>query len=378
MPTDTLRAEALRQATRWVIKIGSALLTADGRGVDRPAIRNWVAQIAGLRQQGKQVALVSSGAVAEGLARLGWAKRPSELFNLQAAAAVGQMGMVQAYETSFQEHGVKTAQILITHDDLAHRERYLNARSTLRTLLELGVVPIINENDTVATEEICLGDNDTLGALITNLLEAQVLVILTDQQGLYDSDPRQNPQARLVSHGRAEDPALAAMAAPSGGALGRGGMATKLRAAKLAARSGAATVIASGRETNVLLRIAAGEPPGTWLTPSQTPSAARKNWLAGHLNMRGRLIIDLGAVDALRQGGKSLLSVGVVGVEGSFQRGDIVACVSADGHEIARGLINYNASDCRKLAGQPSSRMEEILGYVDEPELIHRDNLILV
>jgi len=370
--------EIIATNQRWVIKIGSALLTADGRGVDRPAIHNWVAQMATLRRQGKQIILVSSGAVAEGLVRLGWHKRPQELFKLQAAAAVGQMGMVQAYQSAFYEHDLHTAQILITHDDLSNRARYLNARSTLSTLLQLGVVPIINENDTVATDEIRFGDNDTLGALITNLVEAQTLVILTDQEGLFTADPRHDATAQLVREGCAGDPELSQMAGASGGSLGRGGMATKLRAAKLAARSGAITVIVSGRIDNVLMRIAEGHAPGTVLTPQQLPLAARKNWLASHLNMRGRLYLDAGATYALQQAGKSLLSVGITKVEGEFARGDMVVCLTPDRQELARGLVNYSAAEIRSVMGQPTRRFEELLGYVDEPEIIHRDNLVLI
>lgn len=374
----TTPRETLAVAKRWVVKIGSALLTADGRGVDRPAIETWVGQMARLRQSGKEIVLVSSGAVAEGMARLGWSQRPRELFNLQAAAAVGQMGMIQAYETAFQQHGLHTAQILITHEDLSNRTRYLNARGTLNRLLELGVVPIINENDSVATDEIRFGDNDTLGALITNLIEARVLVILTDQTGLYTADPRQDPEAELVREGRAGDPELSAMAGATGGGLGRGGMATKLRAAALAARSGASTVIASGREPNVLPRIAAGDAPGTVLVPEQSPRAARKNWLASHLQMRGRLVLDPGAVRALRDAGKSLLAAGITAVEGDFERGEMVVCLTPDQRELARGLVNYGATELRQVLGQPSSRFESILGYVDEPEIIHRDNLALL
>jgi len=366
------------KARRWVVKIGSALITAEGRGLDKTLIESWVAQMAGLRQQGVEIIMVSSGAVAEGMARLGWKQRPTELYKLQAAAAVGQMGVVQTYESFFQRHALHTAQILLTHEDLSNRERYLNARSTLSTLLELGVVPIINENDTVATAEIRVGDNDTLGGLVANLLEAELLVILTDQQGLYDCDPRRNPGAQLVSEGEAGDPKLLAMASGEGGALGRGGMLTKLRAATLAARSGAATWIAWGRLPEVLPRIAAGEDLGTLLLPNQAPITARKRWLAGHLQMRGRLHLDAGAVRMLRGAGTSLLAVGVTAVEGVFRRGEMVACIGPDGLEVARGLINYNAEETHKILGQPSERIADLLGYVTESELIHRDNLVVV
>ena len=366
----------LGRSKRWVIKIGSALLTNDGQGLYREAIRQWVAQMAGLRRQGVELVLVSSGAVAEGLMRLGWQTRPRAIHELQAAAAVGQMGLVQVYETCFQKHAMHTAQILLTHDDLSARDRYLNARTTLRTLLGLGVIPVVNENDTVATDEIRLGDNDTLAGLVANLVEANLLVILTDQEGLYEADPRQRPDARLVRRGRAGDPALESAAGGSG-ALGRGGMRTKLRAAKLAARSGAATVIASGRQPDVLSRIVAGEAVGTLLLPGQVPLVARKQWLAGQLNVRGRLLLDEGAVRVLTNSGRSLLAVGVKGVEGGFHRGELVACIGPDSKEVARGLVNYAADETRRIMGQPSDRIEALLGYVDEPELIHRDNLVL-
>lgn len=370
--------QQLAQTHRWVIKIGSALLTDDGRGLDGLAISAWVEQMVALRARGVELVLVSSGAVAEGMKRLGWARRPRAMHELQAAAAVGQMGLVQAYESRFHTHAIHTAQVLLTHDDLSNRKRYLNARSTLRTLLQLGVLPVINENDTVATDEIRVGDNDTLAALVANLVEADVLVILTDQAGLFERDPRRYPDAPLIAEAAAGDVRLEAMAGAEGSALGRGGMLTKVRAAARAARSGAATVIASGREPRVLERIAQGEALGTLLVPGQNPMAARKQWLAGHLQLRGRLLLDAGAAKVLRESGRSLLAVGVVGVEGDFMRGEMVACIGPDGKEIARGLVNYSASESRKIMRQPSDKIEELLGYVDETELIHRDNLILV
>jgi len=362
----------------WVIKIGSALITDEGKGLDKIAIESWVAQIATLNQQGIQTVMVSSGAVAEGMARLQWSQRPSEIFKLQAAAAVGQMGLVQTYESFFQKYGLHTAQILLTHEDLSNRERYLNARSTLCTLLDLSVVPIINENDTVATDEIRFGDNDSLGGLVTNLIQADRLVILTDQQGLYNKDPRKYADAQPVREGIAGDPKLLEMAGGSAGVLGRGGMRTKLLAAKLAARSGADTLIASGREPHVLQRVAQGEAMGTLLRAQQAPITARKRWLASHLQMRGRLHLDKGAVKVLCEQGKSLLAVGVKRVEGEFERGEMVACFAPDGQEIARGLVNYSCEETQKILGQPSDKIFDILGYVDEPELIHRDNLVLV
>ena len=365
------------ECKRWVIKIGSALLTNDGQGLAVQAIDGWVEQMAALQQAGHEILLVSSGAVAEGMSRLGWTQRPHALHELQAAAAVGQMGLVQAYESRFQKHGLHTAQVLLTHEDLADRQRYLNARSTLQTLLGLGVIPIVNENDTVTNDEIRLGDNDTLAALVANLVGADLLVLLTDQQGLFDSDPRINADAKLIPEAQAGDAALEAMAAGSGGALGRGGMLTKVRAAARAARSGVLTLIASGDEENVLQRIAADEVLGTRLTPACAPFAARKQWLAGQLQVRGRLTLDDGAVNKLRSSGSSLLPVGVTRVEGDFKRGELVVCLGPSGDEIARGLVNYSASEAEKIIGQPSSQIEALLGYVDEVELVHRDNLVI-
>jgi len=367
----------LGQSRRWVIKIGSALITDDGNGLDREALGRWGAQMAALTGQGVELVLVSSGAVAEGMQRLGWTGRPHALHKLQAAAAVGQMGVIQAWETSLQAHGIHTAQILLTHDDLTSRKRYLNARSTLRTLLKLNVLPVVNENDTVVTDEIRFGDNDTLAALVANLVEAELLVILTDQQGMYDKDPRSNGDALLLQEVAADDPRLEKMAGGSG-TLGRGGMRTKVRAARLAGRSGAATVIASGRDRQVLQRIAAGEPIGTLLLPGSEPLVARKQWLAGQLKLSGKLQLDAGAARVLHESGRSLLAVGVTGVEGGFRRGELVSCVDSSGCEVARGLVNYSAAETRAIMGQPSERIESILGFSVEPELIHRDNLVLV
>lgn len=371
--------QQLGQSQRWVVKIGSSLLTNQGRGLDHAMIKQWVAQFAHLRGGNvAELVLVSSGAVAEGMTRLGWTKRPAALHELQAAAAVGQMGLVQAYESCFQEHGLRTAQILLTHEDIADRQRYLNARSTLQTLLKLGVVPVVNENDTVAMDEIRFGDNDTLGALVANLVEADLFVILTDQDGMYEADPRTQPQAKFIHEAQAGDAALEKMASGgSAGALGRGGMLTKVRAANWAARSGTATVIASGREPAVLEKIQQGKEIGTLIFPAQEPLAARKQWLAGHLQVRGKIMLDEGAVRVLLESGRSLLPIGVVSVEGNFARGELVVCLAPDGREIARGLINYNAQETQKIMRQPSHRIAELLGYVDEPELIHRDNLVV-
>jgi glutamate 5-kinase len=368
---------ALTQTKRWVVKIGSALLTNDGCGLLSDSLDVWVKQIIALRKRGIDVVLVSSGAVAEGITRLGWQQRPSAVHELQAAAAVGQMGLIQAYEQSFQQYDAHTAQILLTNDDISDRRRYLNAKSTLRTLLKLGIVPIINENDTVATNEIQFGDNDTLAGLVANLIEADVLVILTDQSGLYDCDPRVNPEAQLIHEASAGDVSLEKFAG-KGGKLGRGGMLTKLQAAKIAAKSGASTVIASGNESQVLRKIADGDKVGTILSAAQQPIAARKQWLANQTQIKGRLILDDGAVRVLREQGKSLLAVGVSRVEGSFKRGEIVSCLDAKGSELARGLVNYDKDEAVKIAGYGSEKIEGLLGYVDEAELIHRDNLILL
>ncbi len=374
----TLRQQ-LGQSKRWVVKVGSSLVTNNGQGLNYELIDAWVSQIAALRQQGIQLVLVSSGAVAEGMKRLAWQKRPSAIYQLQAAAAIGQMGLVQAYESRFQQYDIHTAQVLLTHEDLVDRRRYLNARSTLRTLLDLGVVPIVNENDTVAVDEICFGDNDTLAALVGNLVEAELMVLLTDQLGMYESDPRQNPDAIMIRQRQVGDSELEKMAADGGvGSLGRGGMLTKVRAAERAARSGAATLITSGKTPGILQKIAAGEEVGTLITPVKQPLVARKQWLAGHMQLRGKLVLDDGAVSVLCHSGRSLLAVGVTAVEGDFSRGEVVACVGPDNREIARGLVNYDASDARKIIGQSSDTIESILGYVDASELIHRDNLVLV
>lgn len=372
------RREQLKTAQRWVIKIGSALLTNNGQGLDKQAIGQWVDQIAWLRQHNKEVILVSSGAVAEGMSRLGWRTRPHAIHDLQAAAAVGQMGLVEAYESQFRRHGIHTAQILLTHQDLTDRMRYLNARSTLNTLLKLSVIPIVNENDTVVTDEIRFGDNDTLGALVTNLVTADLLVILTDQAGLYDQDPRINAAAKLITEVKADDPQLLTMASGSTTAISRGGMITKVKAARLAARSGAYTLIAGGREPQVLQRIAQAEELGTVFISDSEPLIARKQWLAGHLQIKGQLILDAGAVKVLKTSGKSLLPVGVKSVSGSFNRGEVVSCMDEAGEEVARGLVNYNAAETRQIIGCTSDQILTKLGYVDEPELIHRDNMVLV
>jgi glutamate 5-kinase len=368
----------LKQARRLVVKIGSALLTDDGKGLDVSALGLWVDQIAGLIASGVEVVVVSSGSVAEGMSRLGWAVRPQHLHELQAAAAVGQMGLVQTWEAQFKRHDIHTAQILLTHDDLSDRKRYLNGRSTLRTLLDYGVVPIVNENDTVVTDEIRFGDNDTLGALVANLIEADGLIILTDQLGLFDKDPRKHADAVLVTQRRAEDRELDAMAGGSAGALGRGGMQTKLRAARLAARSGAFTVIVGGRIEQAITRLRQGEVIGTLLLPDQGRMAARKQWIASHLQTRGTLTLDDGAVNVLRQGGRSLLPVGVKAVAGQFRRGEMVSCVDPQGREVARGLVNYDADEARAIAGRSSDRIVEVLGYVSDEEIVHRDNLVIV
>lgn len=376
VPADP-HAGAVRDAHRLVVKVGSTLVTNEGRGLDEAAIARWATQIARLRALGKEVVLVSSGAVAEGMKRLGWTRRPKAMHELQAAAAVGQMGLVQAYESAFRGCGLRTAQVLLTHDDLADRKRYLNARATLLALLELGVVPIINENDTVVTDEIKFGDNDTLAALVANLLDADALVILTDQHGLFTADPRRDPDARLLDCVVAGDPALEAMAGGAGSSIGRGGMITKVLAARRASAGGAHTIVASGREPDVLLRLAAGESIGTRFV-AQTPRlAARKKWLADHLQLRGAVRLDAGAARALLRQGGSLLPIGVVEVLGDFERGEAVALLDPDGREIARGLSGYSSSEARLIMRRPSSEIARILGFVEEPELVHRDHMVL-
>jgi glutamate 5-kinase len=370
-------AAVLREARRIVVKVGSSLVTNEGRGLDAVAIGAWCRQLAELAREGREVVMVSSGAIAEGMKRLGWTTRPRELPELQAAAAVGQMGLAQMYETQLSQHGITSAQVLLTHADLADRERYLNARSTLLALLALKVVPVINENDTVVNDEIKFGDNDTLGALVANLIEADALVILTDQRGLYAADPRKQPDARFIDVARAGDAALERMAGGAGSALARGGMLTKVLAAKRAARSGASTLIAWGREPDVLLRLAAGEAIGTALVADTAKLAARKQWMADHLQLRGAVMVDAGAVSKLRGEGKSLLPIGVVAVDGEFARGDVIAVRSPEGAEVARGLANYSAAETRLIARRPSTQIEAALGYSAEPELIHRDNLVL-
>ena len=359
-----------------MVKVGSALVTNSGAGLDHEFIASCALQISALHEAGREVLLVSSGAIAAGMQRLGWSERPTARHDLQAAAAVGQMGLAQTYETTFLLHGLKAAQILLTHEDLADRKRYLNARSTLTTLLTLGVVPIINENDTVATDEIKFGDNDTLGALVANLVEADALVILTDQQGLFTADPRSSPSATLVTEGRADDRCFEAMAGGAGSGISRGGMITKVKAAQRAARSGAHTVIASGREADSLLKVARGEAIGTLLYATSSPLAARKQWLADHLKLVGTITLDAGALKALKSG-RSLLPVGVTALTGEFERGAVVACLSDSGQEIARGLINYSASETRRIMRHGSNEIESLLGYVSDEELIHRDNMIL-
>jgi len=364
-------------ARRLIIKVGSSLVTNEGRGLDAAALTAWAEQIAALRAQHKQIVLVCSGAVAEGMARLGWARRPVLMHDLQAAAAVGQMGLAQACEAAFKQHNLRSAQILLTHEDLADRRRYLNARSTLFALLRLGVVPVVNENDTVVTNDTRVGDNDTLGALVANLIEADALIILTDQQGLYDADPRKHADARFIARAQAGDATLEAMAGGAGSNIGTGGMLTKILAAKRAAGSGAHTVIASGRENQVLARLAQGECIGTELRATLPIWSARKQWLADHLRLRGRVTLDAGAVRALVAEGKSLLPVGVTAVEGEFGRGDVVACLDPQGRECARGLINYSANATRKIMRHPSSRIAELLGEMGDEELMHRDNLVV-
>mgnify|MGYP003685299293 FL=1 len=372
-----MNRQIAKDSKRWVIKIGSALLTNDGAGLDRDAIDGWVDQIAELMAQCKEIVLVSSGAIAEGIVRLDWQQRPESIHELQAAAAVGQMGLIQAYESSFQRFDRHTAQILLDHDDMASRQRYLNARGVLQTLLSLKVVPIVNENDTVVTDEIRFGDNDSLAALVANLIDADMLVILTDKDGLYSANPDTDANATLITEAMATDSSLDALAGGSSGTLGRGGMVTKLQAARLAARSGCNTVIAGGRNDNILHAIAAGNDVGTLLSADQKPLAARKQWLAGHLQVKGQLVLDAGAVKVLTEQGRSLLAVGVSRVVGTFTRGELVSCVDSDGTEIARGLVNYNSDEASRIKGQSTESIADILGYREDDELIHRDNLVV-
>ncbi|MBL8313688.1 MAG: glutamate 5-kinase [Rubrivivax sp.] len=371
-------ASVLLSARRIVVKVGSSLVTNEGRGVDAEAIGNWSRQLAALAREGRELVMVSSGAIAEGMKRLGWKKRPRELHEQQAAAAVGQMGLVQMYETRLREHGMSSAQVLLTHADLADRERYLNARSTLLTLLSLKVIPVINENDTVVNDEIKFGDNDTLGALVANLVDADAYVILTDQRGLYAADPRKDPEARFIEEATAGDPALEAMAGGAGSGIGKGGMLTKVLAARRAAGSGTSTVIAWGRETDVLLRLAAGERIGTALVAGTPKLAARKQWMVDHLQLRGAVLVDEGAALKLRSEGKSLLPIGMHEVQGEFARGDVIAIRTLQGVEVARGLANYSAAEARLIARRPSAQIETLLGYANEPEMVHRTNLVLV
>ena len=368
--------DCIKNSKRWVVKIGSALLTANGNGLDKEAIALWVKQIVHQLESGIEIIIVSSGAVAEGMSRLSWIERPNSVHGLQVAAAVGQTGLVQAYESQFQEFGRNTAQILLDHDDISNRERYLNVRNTLQELIKLGVVPVINENDTVATDQIRFGDNDTLAALVANIIDADLLVILTDQDGLFDADPRKNPNANLVTNGNSQDESLLELAGSSS-TLGRGGMITKLKAAKLAARSGANTVIAGGRVNLILSRLSEGEELGTMLISDKEPIAARKQWLVGRLKVCGSLTLDLGASKMLTNHGKSLLPVGVLSIKGRFHKGDLVTCVDEKGLEIARGLVNYNSEESTKILGKSSEMIADELGYCDAEELIHRDNLVL-
>ena len=368
--------DCIKNSKRWVVKIGSALLTANGNGLDKEAIALWVEQIVHQLESGIEIIIVSSGAVAEGMSRLSWIERPNSVHGLQVAAAVGQTGLVQAYESQFQEYGRNTAQILLDHDDISNRERYLNVRNTLQELIKLGVIPVINENDTVATDQIRFGDNDTLAALVANIIDADLLVILTDQDGLFDADPRKNPNANLVTNGNSQDESLLELAGSSS-TLGRGGMITKLKAAKLAARSGANTVIAGGRVNQILSRLSEGEALGTMLISDEEPIAARKQWLVGRLKVCGSLTLDLGASKMLTDHGKSLLPVGVLFIKGTFHKGDLVTCVDEKGLEIARGLVNYNSEESAKILGKSSQMIADELGYCDAEELIHRDNLVL-
>ncbi|MBL1143158.1 MAG: glutamate 5-kinase [Proteobacteria bacterium] len=373
----TEERQKIKNTQRWVVKIGSALLTDNGCGLKHDVLDNWVSQIAELNKRGIEIVLVSSGAVAEGVSRLGWKRRPNVVHELQAAAAVGQMGLIHAYEVCFQKYDKHTAQILLTHDDVANRARYLNARTSMNTLLKLGVIPIVNENDTVATDEIRFGDNDTLAGLVANLIDAELLVLLTDQKGLYNADPRVDSNAKLIEQAEASDKSLESFAG-EGGSLGRGGMRTKLKAAVVAMKSGTQTVIASGSDESILLKIANGETVGTLLTTAEESLQAKKQWLANQAHLQGTVTLDDGAVTALKKNGKSLLPVGIKSVAGEFKRGEIVSCVDNGGNEIARGLTNYDSVQTKLIIGKSTKEIQELLGQIEEDELIHRDNLILI
>jgi glutamate 5-kinase len=372
-----MTSDTLRNARRIVVKVGSSLVTNEGRGLDEAAIGLWCAQLAALTADKREVIMVSSGAIAEGMKRLGWAARPTAIHEQQAAAAVGQMGLAQMYETKLREHGLRSAQVLLTHADLADRERYLNARSTLLTLLQHNVIPVINENDTVVTDEIKFGDNDTLGALVANLVDADAYIILTDQKGLFTADPRKDPQAKFVDVAQAGDAELEKMAGGAGSSIGKGGMITKILAAKRAAGSGASTVIAWGREPNALVRLTQGEAIGTLLVAPTAKNQARKQWMADHLQLAGAVLVDNGAAARLREGKASLLPVGMVGVTGEFSRGDVIAIIDAQGQEIARGLANYASAEARLICRKATAEFEALLGYTGEPEMVHKNNLVL-
>ena len=369
--------ETIKSTKRWVIKIGSALITDNGCGLKHDNLDNWVNQISALRERGIDIVIVSSGAVAEGLTRLNWKNRPNIIHKLQAAAAVGQMGLIQAYETCFQKYNKQTAQVLLTHDDISNRTRYLNARTSLNTLLQLGVVPIVNENDTVAPDEIRFGDNDTLAGLVANLIDAELLVLLTDQNGLYTSDPRKDSSAELIEQAKADDESLEKYAGDSSN-YGRGGMLTKLKAASIASKSNTQTIIASGNESSILLKIANSEKVGTLLTTSEDTLQAKKQWLANQAYLKGSVTIDSGAVTAIIKSGKSLLPIGVKSITGEFKRGEIISCIDLDGKEIARGLSNYDSIQATSIMGKSSEEIGELLDCKDEDELIHRDNMILI
>ncbi len=366
----------LKACKRIVVKIGSSLLTANGQGLDLEAISHWAKQIVDLHHAGHEMILVTSGAVAEGMVRMKLPHRPTDLPSLQACAAIGQMGLIQTWSSVLDRHHIKTAQVLLTHDDLTDRRRYLNSCDALQQLIDWHVIPVINENDTVSTDEIRFGDNDTLAAMVAGQVHADLLIILTDQQGMFDADPRSNPEAKLLSTVRALDETLFEMAGGSG-TLGTGGMLTKVRAARLAAKSGCPTLIASGESDRVLARLMAGELLGTLFITDDDRMTAHQQWLAAHLQTAGRLVIDDGAVNAIKTQHRSLLPVGVKAIEGHFDRGDVVECVDRQGKRIAVGRVNFSSRSAELVKGLASDKVYQVLGEARSLEMIHRNHMAI-
>jgi glutamate 5-kinase len=372
------RADFLKKVRRVVVKIGSSLISSKRHGLDEKRLAAYASEAARLRKSGREIVLVSSGAIVSGLEKLGVRDRPKGLREKQAAAAVGQCRLMWAYEKSFDARGLKVGQVLLTQEDLRDRKRFLNSRNTLSTLLELGVIPIINENDTVAVEEIQFGDNDHLAASVAHLVDADLLIILSDVEGLYTENPRRNPEARLISTIAEITPEIEARAETTAGEEGVGGMASKILAAKKVAALGVPTVIASGREPRVLSRILQGDSIGTIVLPRDQRLNSRKHWIAHTLPSKGRLVLDDGAVEAIVRRGKSLLPAGIRGVEGRFEAGDAVTCADRTGREVAKGLINYASPEMTRIQGAHTADLQKILGRKDYDEAIHRDNLVIL